>query len=175
MASILKYGAGVYRIFHQFLLPTKPTITEKDVPDLTGKVTIVTGSNTGLGKELAQILYSKNAKVYMLARSEEKTKKAIDSIKAAVPESKGELIYLHLDLADLPSIKSTAEEFLRRESQLHLLFNNAGVAFPPAGSKTKQGYVLEIGVNCLGTFAITQLLTPVIVSTAKVSPPNSPE
>ena len=109
----------------------------------------------------------------MLARSEEKTKRAIDSIKAAVLDSKGDLVYLHLDLADLPSIKSTAEEFLRRESQLHLLFNNAGVAFPQAGAKTKQGYVLEIGVNCLGTFAITKLLTPIIISTVKVSPPNS--
>ncbi|KAJ2979913.1 hypothetical protein NUW58_g7083 [Xylaria curta] len=97
---------------------------------LTNKVTIVTGSNTGLGKEIAQILYSKNAKVYMLARSEEKTKQAIESIKAAVPESSGELIYLHLDLADLPTIKATVDEFHHRESQLHLLINNAGVAFP---------------------------------------------
>ncbi len=109
----------------------------------------------------------------MLARSEEKTKTAIDSIKAAVPNSSGELIYLHLDLADLPSIRSTADEFHRQESQLHLLFNNAGVAFPQSGAKTKQGYALEIGVNCLGTFALTKLLTPTIVSTAKTSPPNS--
>ncbi|KAI1305624.1 hypothetical protein F5Y03DRAFT_355353 [Xylaria venustula] len=165
--------SGLISITSQFLRPSKPPVTEKDVPDLTGKVTIVTGANTGLGKEITQILYSKNAKVYMLARSEEKTEKAIESIKAAVPNSNGELIYLHLDLADLPSIKSTAEQFSRRETQLHLLFNNAGVAFPASGSKTKQGYVLEIGVNCLGTFALTKLLTPTIVSTAKTSPPNS--
>ncbi|KAH8159699.1 hypothetical protein CIB48_g8542 [Xylaria polymorpha] len=168
---------------YQFLLPSKPRLVEEDVPDLQGKmevltipstqVTIVTGSNIGLGKEIVQILYSKNAKVYMLARSEEKTKQAIDSIKAAVPNSSGELIYLHLDLADLPTIKSTVQAFRRRESQLHLLFNNAGVAFPKSGSKTKQGYVLETGVNCLGTFALTKLLTPTIVSTAKTSPPNS--
>ncbi|KAI1429629.1 hypothetical protein F5Y12DRAFT_727151 [Xylaria sp. FL1777] len=165
--------SNAFSITSQFLHPSKPRLTEKDVPNLQGKVTIVTGSNTGLGKEIAQILYSKNAKVYMLARSEEKTKKAIDSIKAAVPNSSGELIYLHLDLADLPSIKSTTEQFNRRESQLHLLFNNAGVAFPRRGAKTKQGYVLEIGVNCLGTFALTKLLTPTIISTAKTSPPNS--
>ncbi|TGJ81255.1 hypothetical protein E0Z10_g7513 [Xylaria hypoxylon] len=165
--------SALYSIAYQFLWPSKPRLVEKDVPDLTGKVTIVTGSNTGLGKETAQVLYSKNAKVYMLARSEEKAKQAIDSIKAAVPNSSGELIYLHLDLADLPSIKSTVETFHRRESQLHLLFNNAGVAFPQGGAKTEQGYVLEIGVNCLGTFALTKLLTPTIVSTAKTSPPNS--
>jgi NAD(P)-dependent dehydrogenase (short-subunit alcohol dehydrogenase family) len=137
------------------------------------QVTIVTGSNTGLGKEIAQILYAKNAKVYMLARSEEKIQKAMESIKAAVPTSSGELIYLHLDLADIPSIRSTADEFHRRESQLHLLFNNAGVAFPPSGAKTKQGYELQLGVNCLGTFALTKLLTPTVVSTATTSPPGT--
>lgn len=144
-----------------------------DDSDIGNQVTIVTGSNVGLGKEIAQILYSKNAKVYMLARSEEKTNAAIASIKAANPNSSGELIHLHLDLADLPTIKTTADAFHARESSLHLLFNNAGVAFPASGSKTKQGYELEIGVNCIGTWALTDLLTPTIVATAKTAPPNS--
>ncbi|KAJ8121527.1 hypothetical protein ONZ43_g2043 [Nemania bipapillata] len=109
----------------------------------------------------------------MLARSEEKTKKAIDSIKAAVPSSKGKLVFIPLDLADLTTIESTVDKFHSHESQLHLLFNNAGVAFPQSGSKTKQGYVLEIGVNCLGTFALTKLLTPTLISTVQTSPANS--
>ena len=137
------------------------------------QVIIVTGSNTGLGKELAQILYSKHAKVYMMARSEEKTKRAIDSIKTAVPKSYGELIFLPLDLSDLRSLKTSAEAFLRREQRLHLLFNNAGVGYPEKGSKTKQGYELQLGVNCIGTFAFTKLLTPTLVSTARISEPNS--
>ncbi|KAI2643221.1 NAD(P)-binding protein [Xylaria nigripes] len=165
--------SSLFSVTYQFLTPGEPRMVEKDVPDLKGKVTIVTGSNTGIGKEIAQILYSKNAKVYMLARSEEKTRKAIRDIKTAFPDSTGELIYLHLDLANLPSIKTTAEEFHRRESQLHVLFNNAGVAFPPSGSKTEQGYVLPLGVNCIGTFALTKFLTSTIVSTAKTSPPDS--
>ncbi|KAI0859220.1 hypothetical protein F4860DRAFT_483509 [Xylaria cubensis] len=165
--------SSIYSVAYQFLLPSKPRLVEKDVPNLQGKVIIVTGSNSGLGREIAQILYTKNAKVYMLARSEEKTRQAIDSIKAAVPNSSGELLYLQLDLADLRTIKSTVDEFHSKESQLHLLFNNAGVAFPRSGAKTKQGYALEIGVNCLGTFALTKLLTPTIVSTAKTSPPDS--
>ncbi|KAI8630244.1 NAD(P)-binding protein [Xylariaceae sp. FL1651] len=165
--------SGLISTTRQFIWPSKPRLVEENVPDLQGKVIIVTGSNTGLGKEIARILYSKNAKVYMLARSEEKAKKAIESIKAAVPISSGEMIFLHLDLADIPSIKSTAEEFLRRESQLNLLFNNAGVAFPKYSSKTKQGYELELGVNCLGNFALTKFLTPTIISTAKTSPPGS--
>ncbi|KAI2783130.1 NAD(P)-binding protein [Daldinia loculata] len=165
--------ADLSSVFKQAFFSGKPTFTEKDVPDLTNKVTIVTGSNTGVGKEIARILYSKNATVYLMARSEEKTKNAIDSIKAAAPGSKGELAYIRLDLADLPSIKTTAEEFLSREQKLDILFNNAGVAYPEKGSKTKQGYELQFGVNCLGTFALTQLLTPILVSTAKTAPPNS--
>ncbi|RYP19576.1 hypothetical protein DL765_003303 [Monosporascus sp. GIB2] len=153
--------------------PGKPNFTEKDVPDLTNKVIIVTGSNTGLGKEIAQILYTKNAKVYMMTRSEQKTRKAIDSIKMAVPKSTGDLVYIPLDLADLVSIKASAGEFLRREQRLHLPFNNAGVGYPKKGSKTKQGYELQLGVDSIGTFAFTRLLTPTLVSTAKTSPPNS--
>ncbi|KAI0205204.1 hypothetical protein F4808DRAFT_410924 [Astrocystis sublimbata] len=165
--------SALYSVAYQFIFPSKPRFVEKDVPDLAGKVTIVTGSNTGLGKEVAQILYSKNAKVYMLNRSEEKTKQAISSIKSAVPKSSGDLIFIQLDLADLTTIKATVNEFQRRESKLHLLFNNAGIGYPDGNVKTKQGYVVEIGVNCLGTFALTKLLTPTIVSTAKTSPPDS--
>ena len=134
---------------------------------------IVTGSNTGLGKEIAQILYSKNAKVYMMARSEEKTKTAIASIKAAFPNSTGEMIFLPLDLSDLQTIKASAEAFLQREKQLHILFNNAGVGYPGKGSQSKQGYELQLGVNCIGTFAFTKVLTPILISTAKTSPTNS--
>jgi len=112
--------------------------------------------------------------VYLLARSEEKTKKAIESIKAAVPKSSGTLTFIHLDLADLTSIRATADAFHSHESQLHLLFNNAGVAMPAGGSKTKQGYELQMGVNCLGSFALTKLLTPTLVATSKaVSQPGS--
>lgn len=108
-----------------------------------------------------------------MARSEDKTKKAISSIKSAVTNSTGELIYLKLDLSDIPSAKTSAEEFLRREKNLHLLFNNAGVGYPEKGSKSQQGYELQLGVNCLGTFAFTKALTPVLVSTAKTAPANS--
>ncbi|KAI0884829.1 NAD(P)-binding protein [Annulohypoxylon maeteangense] len=134
---------------------------------------IVTGSNTGVGKEIAQVLYSKNARVYMMGRSEERMKNAIQSIKKAVPQSAGDLTYIHLDLADLETIKPSVEKFLAKEQKLDVLFNNAGVAFPEKGSRTKQGYELQLGVNCIGVFALTKLLTPTLVSTAKTSQPNS--
>ena len=167
--------------------PPKPQFTEKDLPDLAGKVThrspsnapsigsnfsplqvyIVTGANTGIGKELAQILYSKNARVYVAARSKDKADAAITAIREAQPSSTGDLVFLSLDLADLTTIKASAQQFLDREDKLHVLFNNAGVMHPPAGSKTKQGYELQLGVNNLGTFLFTKLLTPTLVATAK--------
>lgn len=135
--------------------------------DKSPKVYIVTGANTGLGKDVARILYAKDAKVYCAARSEEKALEAIDAIKAASPDSRGELVFLHLDLADLRAVKASAEAFLAREDRLHVLFNNAGVMNPPQGSRTAQGYELQLGVNGLGTFLLTKLLTPALVRTAR--------
>jgi retinol dehydrogenase-12 len=136
-------------------------------------VFIVTGSNTGVGKELAQILYSHGAKVYIAARSEEKANAAIASIKSSFPASKGELIFLKLDLGDLSTIKASAEEFLSKEDTLDVLWNNAGVMIPPQGSKTTQGYELQLGTNCVGPFLFTKLLTPILLKTAKLKPPGS--
>ncbi|KAL0938302.1 short-chain dehydrogenase [Colletotrichum truncatum] len=161
-----------FSIFTQ-AFPPRPQFTEKDVPDLTGRVCIVTGANTGVGKEVAQILYSKNATVYATSRSEEKGRAAIAAIKEAVPESSGKLDLLTLDLADLTTVKPAVEAFLAKETQLHLLINNAGVMMPPQGSKTVQGYELQLGTNCIGPFLFTKLLTPTLVKTAKTAPKDS--
>lgn len=111
--------------------------------------------------------------MYCAARSDEKTLKAIASIKAAIPDSHGALIFLSLDLADLSTIKASANEYLSKEDRLHVLFNNAGVMNPPQGSKTAQGYDLQLGVNNLGTFLFTKLLTPTLLRTAKTEDPAS--
>ncbi|KAK7738523.1 short-chain alcohol dehydrogenase [Cytospora paraplurivora] len=156
------------------LFPPKPSFTGKAVPDLTGKVYIVTGANTGTGKELTRLLYTNNAKVYLLARSEEKTSAAVADIQQAVPNSGGSLHFIKLDLADLSTIKQTVQNFLALEAKLHVLFNNAGVL---SGAKevavTAQGYELHTGVNVLGTFLLSQLLTPILVETAKSEPPST--
>ncbi|KAE9365733.1 NAD(P)-binding protein [Stipitochalara longipes BDJ] len=137
------------------------------------KVYIITGASSGIGLELAKILYSKHAKVYIAARSKPKALSAITSIKTSSPNSAGALEFLPLNLADLSTIKSSAEEFLAKEKRLDILFNNAGVMNPPQGSKTVQGYELQLGTNCIGTFLFTQLLTPILLSTAKSSPPST--
>lgn len=121
---------------------------------------------------MAQILYEHNAKIYVAARSAQKASAAIQTIQTAVPKSTGELIFLHLDLDDLTTIKKSADEFLAKETKLHILFNNAGVWLPPQGSKTKQGYESQIGVNNLAPQLFTKFLTPILIETAKVSKPG---
>ncbi|KAH8651235.1 putative estradiol 17 beta-dehydrogenase [Xylariales sp. PMI_506] len=152
--------------------PPKSTFTAKDIPDLSGKVYIVSGSNSGVGQEVAKLLYSKNGKVYIAARSEEKATKAIADIKAAVPSSSGSLVFLHLDLDDLNLVKTAAQKFLAQERELHVLFNNAGVMVSPEIPmlKTAQGYEQALGVNCVATFLFTKLLTPILIETARKVP-----
>lgn len=111
--------------------------------------------------------------MYLAARSQDKASAAISQIQTAIPSSEGELIFLHLDLDDLSTIKKSASEFLSKESKLDVLWNNAGVMFPPQGSKTKQGYELQLGTNNVAPFLFTKLLTPILAQTAKNSAPGS--
>ncbi|KAF2625141.1 NAD(P)-binding protein [Macroventuria anomochaeta] len=157
------------------IFPPTAAFTESTLPSgsLKDKVYIVTGASAGVGKELARLLFSLHGTVYLAARSKERATTAIDWIRESHPESKGRLEFLYLELADLESIKPAAEAFLAREKRLDVLFNNAGVMVPPQGSKTKQGYELQIGTNCLGHYAFTKLLTPLLVQTAKTSEAGS--
>lgn len=83
------------------------------------------------------------------------------------------MIFLKLVLDDLSTIKATAEEFLAKESRLDVIWNNAGVMTPPQGSKTKQGYELQMGVNTLAHFLLIKFLTPILTQTALSAPRNS--
>ncbi|KAM5528434.1 putative short-chain dehydrogenase [Fusarium oxysporum f. sp. phaseoli] len=153
--------------------PPAPTFTEKDLPDLSDKVYVITGSNTGIGKELAAILYSKNARVYIAARNESKALATIKSIRQHHPSSSGDLLFLHLELDDLSQIPQAARKLLSQETRLDVLFNNAGVMHVPPGSVTKQGYELTLGTNNLGHYLFTELITPLLVDTAKIAPKDS--
>ncbi|KAH6632794.1 hypothetical protein F5144DRAFT_263258 [Chaetomium tenue] len=148
--------------------PPKPTFTEADVPPQDGKVFIVTGGASGIGLELSKMLYQKGGGVYIAGRSEENAQRAIQTIQAAVPSpsASAALTFLHLDLADLTTIKTTVAAFQSQESALHVLFNNAGVSQPPVGSLSKQGIELQLATNCLGPFLLAQLLLPLLEATA---------
>lgn len=118
------------------------------------------------------MLYSKDAKVYIAARSEERSQKAIEDIKSLNPQSRGALYFLRLDLADLTTIKPTVDSFLKRETKLHVVFNNAGVQSPNP-TKTAQGHETHLGINAVGPFLFTKLLTPLLIETAKSEPQSS--
>ena len=133
----------------------------------TFQVFIVTGATSGIGKELVQILFSQDAKVYMTGRSKEKANAAITEMRSRFPNSKGDIAFLHLDLEDLRTIKRSADEFISKEEKLDGLWNNAGVMIPPQGSTTSQGYELQLGTNNLAPFLFTKLLTHILVQTAK--------
>lgn len=119
------------------------------------------------------MLYQKNARVYIAARSEEKYTVAEKAIKEEHPTSKGSLTFIKLVLDDLTTIKAAAEDFLARESNIDVLFLNAGVMLPASGTKTVQGYELQQGTNSLGHFLFAKLLTPTLISSAAKAPKNS--
>ncbi|EJF65172.1 NAD(P)-binding protein [Dichomitus squalens LYAD-421 SS1] len=148
-------------------IPPKAKWGVSDMPNLSGKVMIVTGGNTGIGKETVKALLSHGAKVYMAARNETKAQAAIAEL---CRETGREAIFLRLDLADLQSVKAAAREFLSKESKLDVLFNSGGIMFPPVEQLTADGYDLQFGTNVLGHFYLTQLLIPVLLSGASHSP-----
>ncbi|KAI0322377.1 NAD-P-binding protein [Amylostereum chailletii] len=149
--------------------PPRPQWTADQVPDLSGQVMIVTGGSAGLGKETCRILLTRNAKVYLAARSQAKAQAVIDELKAKT--GKTDVYFLKLDLADLPSVRKAAEEFEGKEKELHVLFNNGyGVLNQTGGPVTAQGYDEQFGTNVLGEyghFFFTILLLPVLLRTAK--------
>lgn len=136
--------------------------TANDIPNLTGKVLVVTGANSGLGFECTRIYAEKGATVVMAVRNTTKGEKARDEILAAVPNA--DLDLMTLDVGDLASVRQFAEAFKAKYDRLDLLLNNAGVMAIPR-QETADGFEMQLGVNHLGHFALTGLLLDVIVNT----------
>ncbi|NXB02844.1 RDH12 dehydrogenase, partial [Cnemophilus loriae] len=126
----------------------------KSTARLEGKVVIITGANTGIGKETARDL-AQRGKVIMGCRDIPKAEAAASEIRAETGNQ--QVIVKKLDLADTKSIREFAEKFLAEEKELHILINNAGVMFCPR-SKTADGFEMHLGVNHLGHFLLTFLL-----------------
>ncbi|EJD04776.1 NAD-binding protein [Fomitiporia mediterranea MF3/22] len=152
-------------VYDDVRLP-KPKFIVDDIPDLSGKIVIVTGGYTGIGLETVRALLKKNATVYIAGRNRAKADSAIADLHK---DTGKEAIFLELDLASLKSVKKAAEEFMSKETQLHILFNNGGVMYPPIEQLTADGYDLQFGTNVLGHFYFTQLLIPVLLETARAS------
>jgi NAD(P)-dependent dehydrogenase (short-subunit alcohol dehydrogenase family) len=124
------------------------------VDDLEGRTCLVTGANTGIGKETVRALAGRGARVALACRSEQKGRVALDEIAAQSGNRRLEL--LALDLGDLASVRTCAEAFLARDEPLHVLINNAGLA--GGRGLTGSGFELAFGTNYVGAFLLTCLL-----------------
>jgi NAD(P)-dependent dehydrogenase (short-subunit alcohol dehydrogenase family) len=124
------------------------------IGDLEHITFLVTGANTGIGRETALALAGRGARVFVASRSEQKTRPVIDEIVARA--GTGAVEFLRLDLGNLESVRACADEFLRAREPLHALINNAGLA--GGRGMTDSGFELAFGTNYLGPFLLTALL-----------------
>jgi NAD(P)-dependent dehydrogenase (short-subunit alcohol dehydrogenase family) len=129
--------------------------TAADVPDQAGRTAVITGANTGIGFEAAQVLAARGARVILACRDLGRAKDAAARIGTATPGAGAEVV--RLDLGSLASVREAAGELRSRCDRIDLLVNNAGVMMPPYGS-TADGFELQFGINHLGHFAFTGLL-----------------
>jgi NAD(P)-dependent dehydrogenase (short-subunit alcohol dehydrogenase family) len=142
----------------------KQSWTTKEIPDLSGKVIIITGGNSGLGFWSVKAFAEKGAEVILASRSKENGEKAKAEVLKEVSEGKIEVA--ELDLADLGSVRMFAKNFQEKHTRLDVLLNNAGIMTTPY-FKTKDGFEGQVGTNHLGHFALTGLLLPVLEKTPK--------
>jgi NAD(P)-dependent dehydrogenase (short-subunit alcohol dehydrogenase family) len=129
--------------------------TTADIPDQTGRVAVVTGSNTGLGFETAAALADKGAHVVLAVRNLDKGKDAELLIRKRSPNA--DLALQELDLSSLESTRAAAEQLRADHERIDLLINNAGVMYTPKQT-TKDGFEMQFGTNHVGHFAFTGLL-----------------
>lgn len=141
---------------------------DRDIPDLSGQIIIVTGGNTGLGFEtIRQLAKHSPARIYLAARSKDKAEAAISELKRS--NSKAcPITFLSLDLSSFESIKSAVKHFTSTETRLDILVNNAGIMMIPEGL-TEEGYEIQFGTNVIGPALFTQLLLPILQATATVN------
>ena len=135
------------------------------VPDLSGKLAIVTGANSGLGFGLARRLAAAGADVVMAIRNRAKGEKAIDEIRTTVPDAK--LTIKSLDLSSLAAVAALGEQLNAEGRPVDILINNAGVMTPPERDTTADGFELQFGSNHLGHFALTGHLLPLLRGAGK--------
>jgi NAD(P)-dependent dehydrogenase (short-subunit alcohol dehydrogenase family) len=130
------------------------------IPDQRGRLAVVTGANSGLGRATATELARHGAEVVLAVRNTEAGEQAAAGIRAEVPGAAVEV--RRLDLASLASVRAFADSFLAEHAAVDLLINNAGLVVLDDPGRTSDGFELHFGTNHLGHFALTGLLLPVV-------------
>ncbi len=128
--------------------------------DLADRHVVITGANTGIGKETARALARRGARITMLGRSEAKTRPVIDELARDAGHDR--FGFVALDLGELASVRACAAELVRRGDAIDVLINNAGLAGPRG--LTKDGFELAFGTNHLGHFLLTRELLPLLAA-----------
>ncbi|MET8995830.1 SDR family oxidoreductase [Amycolatopsis sp. Hca4] len=130
------------------------------IPDLSGKLAVVTGASDGVGLGIAARLAAAGAEVLMPVRNPRKGETAITTIRESVPGAKVSL--RDLDLSSLESVAALGDTLRAEGRPVHLLINNAGVMTPPDRQTTADGFELQFGTNHLGHFALVAQLMPLL-------------
>ena len=138
--------------------------TPAELSSLDGRTYLITGGNSGIGLEATQILTDHGANVVIGCRSAEKAMSAISLVNKNNP--KANVQFVALDLTDPDSISAAVTKIEADHPKLDALINNAGVMQPPL-RRTKEGFELQMGTNHFGHFALTGLLLPKLLATAK--------
>jgi NAD(P)-dependent dehydrogenase (short-subunit alcohol dehydrogenase family) len=126
------------------------------LPDLTGRIAVVTGANSGIGFHTTKQLVGHGAHVVMACRNVAAAQAAAAAMKA------GDAVrIMELDLSSADSVRGFAESW---DGPLHLLVNNAGVMAPPKLAMTADGFEKQFGTNHLGHFVLTGLLLPSLIA-----------
>lgn len=158
-------GIGLYRLINTRQNDGTPLAgkwTTADIPDLTGKVMIVTGANSGIGLKTAKEFARKGAITILACRSMDKAEAALAEIRAEIPNAQAEI--MQLDLASQASVHQFAAAFKAKYDHLDVLVNNAGIMMVPYGT-TEDGFERQFGANHLGHFALTGLLFDLLIHT----------
>jgi NAD(P)-dependent dehydrogenase (short-subunit alcohol dehydrogenase family) len=132
------------------------------VPDQASKLVVVTGANSGTGKEATRRLAAAGARVVMAVRTVAKGEQARAEILARQPGAQLEV--RRIDLADLASVIQFADGLIADGTPVDALINNAGVMAPPTRMTTADGFELQFGSNFLGPFALTMRLLPLVLA-----------
>ena len=136
------------------------SFTLDNIPDLHGRVAVVTGANGGLGLVTARALAGAGAHVVMAARDQPKATAATANIMAQHPEASVEVV--ELDLASLDSVAAAAVQIQEAHDRIDILVNNAGLMAMPE-RRTADGFEMQFGVNHLGHWALTAQLMPALL------------
>ncbi|KAF2217586.1 hypothetical protein CERZMDRAFT_104245 [Cercospora zeae-maydis SCOH1-5] len=134
---------------------------------LVGKTFLITGCSSGLGTETARALYATGADVFMTVRPNKATKgdEILRAIKKSVPQGKGKLELVLMDLSSPPSVRGAADDFLKKSRSLNVLICNAGVMMCPM-SLTTEGFEMHMASNHFGHFLLFQLLKETLLASA---------